>query len=102
MTDSTEKPAKSDRTRAAILAAAQELFAEQGYERTTVRDIAARAAIDPAMVIRYFGSKDGLFARAASSTCALPDLGSVERASWGRRWCGTSSRSGKARRRTAG
>jgi hypothetical protein len=40
--------------------AAQELFGGQGYERTTVRDVAARASIDPAMVMRYFGSKEGL------------------------------------------
>ena len=52
MTDRPTKTAKSQRTKAAILKAAQELFADQGYERATVRDIAARAAIDPAMVIR--------------------------------------------------
>ena len=65
---------KSERTRAAILKAAQELFAELGYARTTVRDIAARAAIDPAMVMRYFGSKDALFARATAIDLKLPDL----------------------------
>jgi AcrR family transcriptional regulator len=65
---------KSERTRAAILKAAQELFAELGYERTTVRDVAARAAIDPAMVMRYFGSKEGLFARASAFDLKLPDL----------------------------
>ena len=72
--------AKSQRTRAAILKAAQELFAGQGYERTTVRDIAARAAIDPAMVMRYFGSKEGLFARATAFDLRLPDLTAVARA----------------------
>ena len=69
-----EKTRKSERTRAAILKAAQELFAEFGYERTTVRDIAARAAIDPALVMRYFGSKDALFARATAIDLKLPDL----------------------------
>ena len=71
------KTAKSQRTRAAILQAAQELFATQGYERTTVRDVAARAAIDPAMVMRYFGSKEGLFARATAFDLQLPDLTQV-------------------------
>jgi AcrR family transcriptional regulator len=71
--------AKSARTRAAILKAAQELFAGQGYERTTVRDIAALAAIDPAMVMRYFGSKEGLFARATAFDLRLPDLTAVTR-----------------------
>ncbi len=55
-----QKTRKSDRTRAAILDAAQKLFAQHGHDRTTVRDIAATASIDPALVIRYFGSKDGL------------------------------------------
>jgi AcrR family transcriptional regulator len=68
------KTAKSGRTRAAILKAAQELFAELGYDRATVRDVAARAAIDPAMVMRYFGSKDELFARATVVDLKLPDL----------------------------
>ena len=75
MSASTAKPSKSDRTRAAILAAARERFAAQGYERTTVRDVAAKADIDPAMMIRYFGSKDGLFARAAVFDLRLPDMG---------------------------
>ena len=65
---------KSERTRGAILKAAQELFAELGYARTTVRDVASRAAIDPAMVMRYFGSKDALFARATAIDLKLPDL----------------------------
>lgn len=48
-------------TRAAILTAAQELFAERGYERATVRDIAARAGVNQALLFRYFGAKDDLF-----------------------------------------
>ena len=68
------KTTKSERTRAAILKAAQDLFAEFGYERATVRDVAARAAIDPAMVMRYFGSKDELFARATVVDLKLPNL----------------------------
>ena len=76
---SATKTPKSQRTRAAILQAAQELFATLGYERTTVRDVAARAAIDPAMVMRYFGSKEGLFARATAFDLQLPDLTQVAR-----------------------
>ncbi len=69
-----KKPGKADRTRAAILEAARALFATEGYERTTVRDIAARAAIDPALVIRYFGGKEALFVRAADIDLRLPDF----------------------------
>lgn len=84
MTDRPAKTAKSQRTKAAILEAAQHLFAEQGYERATVRDIAAHAAIDPAMVIRYFGSKEGLFASATAFDLRLPDLTVVAKREIGR------------------
>lgn len=53
------------RTEQTILDAAQELFAETGFERTTIRAVAARAGIDPALVMQYFGSKQGLFAASA-------------------------------------
>ena len=71
----TEK--KSDRTRAAILAAARERFAQDGYERATIRAIAADAAIDPAMVMRYYGNKEKLFAAAAEFDIRLPDFDGV-------------------------
>ncbi|GHO81438.1 TetR family transcriptional regulator [Ktedonobacter sp. SOSP1-85] len=48
-------------TRQAILEAARTLFAHDSYERVTIRDIASKAGIDPALVIRYFGSKEDLF-----------------------------------------
>ena len=62
-------------TRAAILRAARARFAADGYERATIRAIAADAAIDPAMVMRYYGSKDRLFAAAAEFDLRLPRLG---------------------------
>jgi AcrR family transcriptional regulator len=73
----TEKPRRSDATRAAILSAARERFAADGYERATIRAIAADASIDPAMVMRYYGSKERLFAAAAEFDLRLPDLTSV-------------------------
>lgn len=48
-------------TKAAILAAAARLFQERGYAGASVRDIAAAAATDGALVIRHFGSKEQLF-----------------------------------------
>jgi AcrR family transcriptional regulator len=84
ISDLNRNPSKSERTRAAILAAARELFAELGYERTTVRGIAARASIDPAMVMRYFGSKDGLFAEATVFDLKLPDLTAIDPLQLGR------------------
>ncbi|MFB4263237.1 TetR family transcriptional regulator [Nonomuraea sp. GTA35] len=66
-------------TKAVILAAARERFAADGYERATIRAIAADARIDPSMVMRYFGSKDGLFAAAAEFDLRLPDLEALPR-----------------------
>lgn len=60
-------------------APARQRFARDGYERTTVRAIGADAGIDPSMVIRYFGSKQGLFTAAADFDLALPDLAQVPR-----------------------
>ncbi len=45
-----------------ILAAAFEVFAEAGYERTTIADVGVRAGVSPALVVHYFGSKADLFA----------------------------------------
>jgi AcrR family transcriptional regulator len=65
-------------TKAVILAAARERFAESGFERATIRAIAADANIDPSMVMRYFGNKDQLFAAAADFDLDFPDLSGVE------------------------
>ncbi|HEV2784009.1 MAG TPA: TetR/AcrR family transcriptional regulator [Actinophytocola sp.] len=57
------RPGGAD-TRAALLDAAREVFAEQGYDGATVRTIATRAGVDAAMVNHWFGSKEGLFIKA--------------------------------------
>ena len=51
-------------TRDAILAAARERFTANGYDRVRMRDVAADAGVDVALVTYHFGSKDGLFAAA--------------------------------------
>ena len=73
----TAAPRRSDATRAAILAAARERFASDGYERATIRAIAADAGIDPSMVMRYYGNKEKLFAAAAEFDLHMPDLSAV-------------------------
>jgi len=78
-TESADTPRRSDGTRAAILAAAREQFAARGYQAATIRGIAAAAGIDPALVMRYYGNKDGLFAAAAEFDLRLPDLSSLPR-----------------------
>ncbi|MCZ7458712.1 TetR/AcrR family transcriptional regulator [Streptomyces sp. WMMC940] len=70
-------PRRSDATRAAILEAARERFAAEGYERATIRAIAKDAGIDPSMVMRYYGNKEGLFAAASEIDLRLPELGAM-------------------------
>lgn len=48
-------------TKAQILYAAQVLFAENGLDRTTIREVAAKAEVDPALVMHYFKTKKQLF-----------------------------------------
>jgi AcrR family transcriptional regulator len=52
-------------SRQRIIDAARERFMHDGYERATVRAIAADAGVDVAMVYYFFGSKEGLFTASA-------------------------------------
>jgi AcrR family transcriptional regulator len=54
----------AEATRAAILEAAKAHFARSGYDRAALRDIAADARSDVALVKRYFGGKEALFVEA--------------------------------------
>ncbi|MBV8785839.1 MAG: TetR family transcriptional regulator [Mycobacterium sp.] len=69
-----KRPRDAAQTRADILAAARRRFATEGFERTTLRAIAADVGVDAALVIRYFGSKQDLFATATEFVIELPDL----------------------------
>jgi AcrR family transcriptional regulator len=51
-------------TKARIAEAATTRFAMLGFDRTSIRDVAADAGVDPKLVMHYFGSKDGLYALA--------------------------------------
>lgn len=61
-------------TRAAIVAVARRRFATRGYDATTLRDIAAGAKVDPALVIHYFGTKEGLFVAATGLPGGLSEM----------------------------
>jgi AcrR family transcriptional regulator len=74
----TARPRNASRTRADILAAARRRFGAEGYERTTLRAVAADVGVDAALVIRYFGSKQNLFAAAADFAIELPDLSGLD------------------------
>src|SRR5262249_9687 len=63
---------RSGETRAAIVAGGRRGWGGDGYEGATIRAIASDAGIDPSMVMRYYGSKDGLFAAAIDVDLRLP------------------------------
>lgn len=58
------RPGNPEVTRRAILEAARATFARAGYERATIRAIASRAKVDPALVHHHFGTKEELFVAA--------------------------------------
>src|SRR3954468_16955229 len=61
-------------TKAAILAAARTRFAAEGYRSASIRAVARDVGVDAALVVRYFGSKPGLFAAANDIDLGIPDL----------------------------
>lgn len=79
MTRTNPKLSKSEKTRQAILEAAQNLFYERGFDGASVRQIAQEVPIDPAMIMRYFGSKEGLFSAAVLIDLKLPDPAMIPR-----------------------
>jgi AcrR family transcriptional regulator len=76
---------RSDIAKKRILSAAQEVFAEKGYEAATVRQIAERASIHASMITRYFATKDQLFALASDIPLNLPDLSTLNKSDIGLR-----------------
>ena len=75
-------------SREAILRTARKLFASKGYDATSVRAVASRAGVDPALVMHFFGSKAELFARSLQLPFDLAELEAVlsgDRGTLGRR-----------------
>jgi AcrR family transcriptional regulator len=70
----TGRRAGDSGTREAILAAARAQFAEHGYDRATIRAIAAAAAVDPALVHHFYGTKERLFAAAMRLPVVLSEV----------------------------
>lgn len=70
-----------------ILEAARASFANFGYERTTIREVAVAANVDPKLVMHYFGNKQSLFAAAIVLPPAISNvaelLAAVPRDQWG-------------------
>jgi len=80
------EPRKRDAeaTRAAIVDAAKIHFGRSGYEGAYLRDIAAEAGVDAALINRYFGGKEGLFAEALKQSIRPTAVFEWERTTFGR------------------
>src|SRR5580692_6140299 len=74
----------AEATRAAILEAAKAQFARLGYDRAALRDIAAEAGADVALIKRYFGGKEALFTEALKASFRADRVRGWDRASFAR------------------
>jgi AcrR family transcriptional regulator len=81
--DLKKPPLRSQPTRDRILEAAKLIFGRDGYDHATIRAIAAEADINPAMVMRYYGNKDTLFAAVTNFQPDVSALAKVPRARLG-------------------
>lgn len=87
--DDSSSPVKrrnAPETRARILAAAQQAFAELGYSRAGIRDIAAIAGVSSPLLLRYFGSKVGLYEEALLTALQIEVLLEGPREEFGMRF----------------
>lgn len=65
---------KAEKTREKLLDAAREAFWKQGYSNVSLRGIARAAAVDVALISRYFGGKLGLFEAVLDDAFDWPEL----------------------------
>jgi AcrR family transcriptional regulator len=78
-------------TRAEILTAARAMFADTGYAATTLRAVALKARVDPALILHHYGSKEALFRSAMRVPIDPAALAAIiadgDRGSLGERLC---------------
>jgi len=79
------RPRNALATRTAILEAANRRFAAESYEEVGIRDVARDVGVDPALISRYFGSKEELFGAVLDNCTNKSDLMEGDRADFGRR-----------------
>ncbi|MDE3176333.1 MAG: TetR family transcriptional regulator, partial [Pseudomonadota bacterium] len=71
MTPSAALLPRGDATRAALLAAALQVFGDKGFEAASTRQIAAAAGVNIAMIAYHFGGKEGLRGACADHVAAV-------------------------------
>lgn len=83
--DLCNRPRNAAATRAAILDAASARFLAESYDQVGMRDIARDVGVDPALISRYFGSKEDLFASVIDGCGSGSELMEGDRATFGER-----------------
>lgn len=79
------RPRNAAATRGAILLAASKRFAVESYDQVGMRDIAGDVGVDPALISRYFGSKEELFMAVLENCGKGSDLMEGDRSEFGKR-----------------
>ncbi len=79
------RPRNAAATRGAILDAASKRFMGESYEQVGMRDIARDVGVDPALISRYFGSKEELFRAVIDECSGATDITEGERTTFGER-----------------
>lgn len=79
------RPRNAAATRQAIQDAAVERFSQSSYDDVGMRDIARDVGVDPALIVRYFGSKEELFSLVLEVCKGDSNLMEEDRAAWGRK-----------------
>jgi AcrR family transcriptional regulator len=77
------RPRDAERTKLAILRAAEAAFSTVGYTHTGIREIATDAGVDRALIARYFGSKQALFEAVLKRTLPMDAMFGFERSRFG-------------------
>ena len=80
------RPRNAAATRSAILEAANRRFSAESYDQVGLRDVAGDVGVDPALISRYFGSKEDLFMAVLDDCKNGSDLMDGDRADFGERW----------------
>ncbi|CAN5202056.1 TetR family transcriptional regulator [soil metagenome] len=83
--DLCQRPRNAAATRAAILDAANARFLAESYDQVGMRDIARDVGVDPALISRYFGSKEDLFGSVLEDCGNGGELMDGDRATFGDR-----------------
>ena len=80
----TKRERQAEERRAQLVDTALRLFAEKGFERTTIKDLAEAAGVAQGLFYHYFESKEALLFAAVDRHGFLPEMRGILTAAYGR------------------